>query len=66
MTVFLYLKAPETKRQWPQRLKVFLDFLKLDCTTIKEKAKQFMIKARYSLMLKDPDIEAISELLSRL
>jgi integrase len=47
MTVFLYaLKAPETKRQWPRRLKVFLDFLKLDGITIKEKAKQFMIKAR--------------------
>ena len=47
MTIFLYaLKAPETKRQWPRRLKVFLDFLKLDCTTIEEKAKQFMIKAR--------------------
>jgi hypothetical protein len=32
------LKAPETKRQWPSRLKVFLDFLKLDCT-MEEKAK---------------------------
>ena len=47
MTVFLYaLKAPETKRQWPRRLKVFLDFLKLGGITIKEKAKQFMIKAQ--------------------
>ena len=28
---FLYaLKAPETKRQYPRRLKVFLDFLQLD------------------------------------
>jgi hypothetical protein len=47
LSVFMYaLKAPETKRQWPRRLKVFLDFLKLDGTTIKEKARQFMIKAR--------------------
>jgi integrase len=47
LSVFMYaLKAPETKRQWPRRLKVFLDFLKLDCTTMEEKAKQFMIKAR--------------------
>ena len=28
---FLYaLKAPETKRQYPRRLKVFLDFLQID------------------------------------
>jgi hypothetical protein len=47
MTVFLYaLKAPETKRQWPRRLKVFLDFLKLDCTTMEEKARKFIIKTR--------------------
>jgi hypothetical protein len=49
MTIFLYaLKAPETRRQWPRRLKVFLDFLKLDGTTMEERAKQFMIKARQS------------------
>jgi integrase len=47
MAIFLYaLKAPETRRQWPRRLKVFLDFLKLDGTTMEERAKQFMIKAR--------------------
>jgi hypothetical protein len=47
LSVFMYaLKAPETRRQWPRRLKVFLDFLKLDGTTMEEKAKQFMIKAR--------------------
>jgi hypothetical protein len=41
MTVFLYaLKAPETKRQWPGRLKIFLDFLKLDGITMEEKAKE--------------------------
>jgi hypothetical protein len=28
---FLYaLKAPETKRQYPRRLKVFLDFLQIE------------------------------------
>jgi hypothetical protein len=28
---FMYApKAPETKRQWPRRLKMFLDFLQLD------------------------------------
>jgi hypothetical protein len=37
LSVFMYaLKAPETKRQWPSRLMVFLDFLKLDCTTMEE------------------------------
>jgi hypothetical protein len=47
MTIFLYaLKAPETRRQWPRRLKVFLDFLKLEGITMEERAKQFMIKAR--------------------
>jgi hypothetical protein len=46
LSVFMYaLKAPETKRQWPRRLKVFLDFLKLD-GTMEERAKQFMIKAQ--------------------
>ena len=47
MTMFLYaLKAPETKRQRPGRLKISLDFLKLDGTTLDEKAKEFMVKAR--------------------
>ena len=47
MTMFLYaLKAPETKRQRPGRLKISLDFLKLDGTTMEQKAKEFMIKAR--------------------
>ena len=47
LSVFMYsLKAAETRRQWPGRLKIFLDFLKLDGTTMGEKAKQFTIKAR--------------------
>jgi hypothetical protein len=33
LDMFLYaLKAPETKRQYPRRFKVFLDFLKLEET----------------------------------
>ena len=37
MAVFLYaLKAAETKRQWPNRLKMFLDFLEFK-ETLKSK-----------------------------
>jgi hypothetical protein len=33
LAMFLYaLKAPETKRQYPRRFKVFLDFLHLEGT----------------------------------
>jgi hypothetical protein len=39
------LKAPETKRQWPRRLKVFFDFLKLE-EPIEEQAKQFLIRTK--------------------
>jgi hypothetical protein len=36
---FLFtLKAPETKRQWPRRFQVFLDFLNLEGITIEDKA----------------------------
>ncbi len=46
LALFLYvLKAPETKRQYPCRFKVFLDFLKLE-GTFEEQAKQFLVKAR--------------------
>jgi hypothetical protein len=46
LAIFLYaLKAPETKRQYPRRFKVFLDFLKLE-GTFEEQAKQFLVKAR--------------------
>ena len=39
---FIYaLNAPESKRQYPTRLKVFLDFLKIDGITIEEKANRF-------------------------
>jgi integrase len=46
LSMFLYaLKAPETKRQYPRRFKVFLDFLKLE-GTFEEQVKQFLVKAR--------------------
>jgi hypothetical protein len=46
MTIFLYaLKAPESKRQYPRRFKMFLDYLSLK-GTIQEQAKQFLINAR--------------------
>ncbi len=39
---FLYaLKAPETKRQYPKRLEVFLDYLRLQGSTIEEKSNLF-------------------------
>ncbi|MPZ06065.1 MAG: hypothetical protein GEU26_06545 [Nitrososphaeraceae archaeon] len=42
MSQFLYaLKAPETKRQWPNRLKIVFNFLGLN-GDLDEQAKQFM------------------------
>jgi hypothetical protein len=42
MTKFMYaLKAKESKRQYPRRFKMFLDFLGLE-GTINEQAKQFL------------------------
>ena len=49
---FIYaLKAPETKRQYPKRLEVFLDYLKLQGNTIEEKANKF-----YEFALKNPKV----------
>jgi hypothetical protein len=46
LSVFIYaLKASETRRQWPGRLKVFFDFLKLH-EPIEEQAKQFLLNAK--------------------
>ena len=46
MSIFLYaLKASETRRQYPRRLKVFLDFLKLD-GTLEQQSKEFLEKAK--------------------
>jgi hypothetical protein len=39
------LKSSESKRQYPRRFKMFLDFLKLE-GPLEEQAKQFLIKAR--------------------
>lgn len=45
MTVFTYaLKAPESKRQYPRRLKIFLDYLGLE-GNIEEQAEQFYSSA---------------------
>lgn len=47
---FIYsLKAPETKRQYPKRLEVFLDYLQLSGSTVEEKATQF-----YEFIKQDP------------
>ena len=47
MTRFTYaLKSQETRRQYPQRLKVFLDFLNRDHTCLDEKALQFLNNVR--------------------
>ena len=46
MTVFKYaLKAPESKRQYPRRFKVFLDFLKIPGDLVTQ-AKKFLSEAR--------------------
>ena len=46
LSVFMYaLKASETRRRWPRRLKVFFDFLKLE-EPIEEQAKQFLLNAK--------------------
>jgi hypothetical protein len=46
LSVFMYaLKAPETRRQWPRRLKIFFDFLKLE-EPLEEQAKQFLDKTK--------------------
>ena len=49
--MFMYaLKAPETKRQYPKRLKVFLDFLnsnnELIHSDLENQCKEFMTKSQ--------------------
>jgi hypothetical protein len=45
MTVFAYaLKAPESRRQYPRRLKIFLDYLGLE-GSLEEQAEQFYLRA---------------------
>ena len=46
MAVFMYaLRAPESRRQYPRRFKVFLDYLRLE-GSIENQARQFVEKAR--------------------
>jgi hypothetical protein len=40
------LKAKESKRQYPRRLKMFLDYLKLEGATINQQTKQFLINTK--------------------
>jgi hypothetical protein len=45
MAVFTYaLKAPESKRQYPRRLKIFLDYLELE-GNLQQQVEQFYLKA---------------------
>jgi integrase len=47
LAAFMYaLRAPETKRQWPGRLKIFLDYVCPDKQTLREKAEDFIQKSR--------------------
>jgi hypothetical protein len=46
LTVFVYaLKSPESKRQYPKRFKMFLDFLKIS-GDLEKQAKQFVTSAK--------------------
>ena len=41
------LKAPETRRQWPRRLKVFFDFLEMEgASSLEVQARLFDINTR--------------------
>ena len=51
LAMFMYaLKAPESKRQYPKRLKVFLDFLtsknELSCSDLENQCIEFMRKSQ--------------------
>ena len=51
LAMFMYaLKAPESKRQYPKRLKVFLDFLtsknELSCSDLENQCMEFMTKSQ--------------------
>jgi hypothetical protein len=48
MTKFMYgLKSSEARRQYPRRLKMFLDFINLE-GTINEQAIQFLVQTKDS------------------
>jgi hypothetical protein len=60
LSQFLYaLKAPETKRQWPNSLKVVFDFLGLH-GNLEEQAEQFMILCKKESVVQENIIEFIS------
>ncbi len=52
LEMFLYaLRAPESKRQYPRRLKVFLDYLTnkgqlKDSVHLKDQCKEFLVKTK--------------------
>ena len=51
LAMFMYaLKAPESKRQYPKRLKIFLDFLttknELSCSDLENQCLEFMTKSQ--------------------
>ena len=47
ISVFVYaLKAPETRRQYHRRLKVFLNFLDLGTDVLEDQARIFLSKAK--------------------
>jgi hypothetical protein len=48
LALFMYaLRAPETRRQWPRRLKTFLDFLEMEgVSSLEDQAKLFIGKSR--------------------
>jgi hypothetical protein len=49
MEAFIYaLKAPESRRQYPRRLKPFLDYIGLE-GTLQEQATQFWLKAKQNI-----------------
>jgi hypothetical protein len=39
------LKAAESRRQYPRRFKIFLDYLRLE-GSLEEQAKEFLLKSR--------------------
>jgi len=50
ITRFVYaLKSPETRRQYPQRLKIFLDFLDTGLAPLDEQALQLLMKVNKDL-----------------
>ena len=49
LTTFMFaLKATETRRQWPKRLKMFFNFLTLQ-GSLADQSKEFVPKARQNI-----------------